>query len=279
MNFYCLTSPNKEASELLKAACEKRGINYTEINPEESNFLRLPKIKKGDLLYRSSANNPTVRSIENALLHPNVVTFHKNPLRPSRAYSHEILPKFGISTPRTIPLNTTNKAILKEYSEALNGFPIIIKSLGGEGGIGVIKVDSLESLFSMADFLNKTGGFFILREFIDVSRSIRAVVLDREVIASVEYISANDDFRTNRKATSVKEIACPEEIKKLAVDSLEAKDLEFGGVDILIFNNKPFVLEVNFPCYFAGPQKITGVNIAEKMLDYLIKKSKINEKQ
>ncbi|MDR0608450.1 MAG: hypothetical protein LBG52_09250 [Candidatus Peribacteria bacterium] len=37
----------------------------------------------------------------------------------------------------------------------------------------------------------------------------------------------------------------------------------------------PYVSEVNSPCDFAGTQKKTGIDIAGKIVDYLLQKSKV----
>ena len=46
-----------------------------------------------------------------------------------------------------------------------------------------------------------------------------------------------------------------------------------AGVDILeTADGKLYLLEANFPCYFAQAQVAVGVDIAVMMLDYLLQK-------
>ncbi|KKQ44614.1 MAG: hypothetical protein US63_C0025G0019, partial [Candidatus Moranbacteria bacterium GW2011_GWC2_37_8] len=47
-----------------------------------------------------------------------------------------------ITMPKTLNLFSRDRDLLQKYVEFLGGFPIIIKSLGGSHGVGVMKIDS-----------------------------------------------------------------------------------------------------------------------------------------
>lgn len=65
------------------------------------------------------------------------------------------------------------------------------------------------------------------------------------------------------------------EVEQLAIKSVEVLGLEFGGVDIIMdAQERPYLMEVNFPCYFPRAQLLTGRDIASMMVEFLMKKSK-----
>jgi RimK family alpha-L-glutamate ligase len=279
MDFYCIVEEtNTSVREFIISACKKKSLNYIEIDPGTSkvDILNYPKPKKGDLLYRVSANNSNAKKIEYELFQEGVKTFYSDPdiiFRPSSGLK---LKKAGISIPKTIPVLTSNRPILEKYAEHLGGFPIIIKAMGGKEGVGIMKVDSLGSLFSIADYLYKSSGSFFLREFIDIRESVRTIVIGGKVVSSMIYkVSNSGDFRTNRRTgyDGMEECSCPTEIEKLSIDAVSAMGLEFGGVDILVDKaGKGYVLEVNFPCNFSDVQIINKIDVASLMLEYLINK-------
>lgn len=276
MTFYCIAKESENISvELLRTACEKRSVDFVVIRPEGFDFTDAPRITAGDCLYRVSANDLSAIAIEKFLFRQGVSTLRITstaylPAIPSSFFS---LPKKDVPIPKTIPTITKDRDLLKRYAAWLGGFPIILKAVGNSLGIGVIRVDSLESLYSLVDYLEKVGGNYILREFISVRESARLAVLGDHVIGSIQYSSKSSDFRSNQDAQFIP-LAYPESVQEIAVRAVQAKGLEFGGVDILIDKHgDPYVLEVNFPFSFPDIQKAAEVDVASAMVDYLIAKA------
>lgn len=276
MKFFCITNlENEKEGQLLKEACAKKSIDFIEINTDRNklDYLNYPRPSTGDCLYKVTSNDVNSKKIEFSLVSEGVATFYKSLNNMARQSSSLKLPKCQIPTPKTIPVLTNNRILLKDYADYLGGFPLIIKALGGKEGVGVMKIDSTQALFSIADFLYKSGGNYILREFIDIRESIRLVVVGDTVVSSIKYKVSNEgDFRSNRRSgfDHIEQVGCGEKIENIAIKSVDCMGLEFGGVDILI-NEKgnPFVLEVNCPCQFSEPQIATEVDIAGQMVDYL----------
>lgn len=281
MDFYCITrDDNRTVRDFLIKACADRGVNYVEINPKHSklDILEYPFPKKGDALYRVAANDINAKKVEYEMAGEGVATFYSsrdNIFRPSTAL--KLKGVYGVSIPETVSVLTNSRRILKKYAEHL-GLPLIIKSMGGSGGVGVVRVDSLQSLFSVADLLYKQGANCVLRKFIDNTETLRLIVLGDEVLASIKYMASNDDdFRSNRRTGLDKALAidCDEATKKMAIKAVQAMGLEFAGVDVIVDKEgNPYVLEANCPCNFGDVQTVTGIDIAGKMIDYLLKKSR-----
>lgn len=280
MKLFIITSPTqKTTNDLIATACEARGIEYELLDPD----LVAPsgiKCDTSDMVYRvTDAFHYGHLELEHHLISRGVVSFYKNNALPFIMNAEEIdsilLPELGIATPKTVNYMPRDRSSLLKCVDYLGGFPIIIKALGGSHGVGVMKIDSTQSLFSVGDYLRKQGGMFVMKEFCNVTSTARIIVLGNEVVDSIEYTANNGDFRSNE---GVKPNVAPEkfskEVEELAIKAAHALGLEFGGVDIMITNKGPKVAEVNFPCFFSRCQMITGVDIAGMMVDYLVAKSK-----
>jgi len=105
---------------------------------------------------------------------------------------------------------------------------------------------------------------------------LQAVSLDPEIIDGVPFLIAvietAADLPLDRIAETVPKLS--KELKTLAIKSVQIAGLEFGGVDILVTAEENyFVVEANYPCHFERVQRITGVDIAGKMVDYLLAKN------
>lgn len=273
MTFFALSiaSAKSERLEPLKMACKKLGIAFQALDPYSFDFSKPSPVKKGDMIYRTNRGK-LLRFFEDYIVQPGVVTFYNNELfhKPDPF----LLQKQGIEVPKTIFCLSNDRKQLAGYVKKLGGFPIVLKALGGTRGMGVVKVDSFPSLFSLVDFLTSQGKLLVLRQYIPVKASARFIVLGDEVIASLEYKAPNNDFRTNAaQKLSVKSKKYPKMFEEMAVRATKAMGWEFGGVDILIHGGKGYVSEVNFPCNFIRAQKATGKDIAFQMVKYLQQKS------
>lgn len=261
----------------LQRACSQLGIEWVMVNIESFDFTDTTDLpQRGDLLYRI-ADGSLARTVEKFLLCDGVVSFYKNT---EQAYFFPddlaLYRRHRLPTPRTIPAIYRERDLLQKASLAVGGFPLVLKILGKSHGVGILKVDSPEALFSMVDILNKEKNEIVMKEFIPHKKHARLIVLGDEVIDSIAYISKGSDFRTNvGKDILVAPEKFSPEIEAIAIKAVSVSGWEFGGVDIIIHEKTgaPFLAEVNFPCFFPRAEDITGVPIAQKMLEYLVKKS------
>ncbi|HEX6503885.1 MAG TPA: hypothetical protein VF011_11585, partial [Terriglobales bacterium] len=73
-------------------------------------------------------------------------------------------------------MTTTDRDTLRRYVERMGGFPVVVKFPGFSRGVGVIRVDSLASLFSLADYTLRNGNHPVLSAYVDQATHWRAVV-------------------------------------------------------------------------------------------------------
>lgn len=183
----------------------------------------------------------------------------------------QILTKAGVDTPKT--LVSRNSADIDDLIDQI-GLPVIIKLATGTHGNGVVLADTKKAAKSalQAFYLyNEDGTNILLQEYIEESAGsdIRAFVVGSRVVASMKRQSLDDDFRSNlHKGGEGTAIKLTDEEKKLAVKAAKAMGLHIAGVDLMRSDRGPLVLEVNASPGF-GIEKITGRNVAEKIIDYV----------
>src|SRR5210317_1058049 len=90
--------------------------------------------------------------------------------------------KFGIPTPRTAFISN-EKNIDDAVKLVGNKFPIIIKTLTGTQGIGVIKIESYESLISTIQALWKHNAELLIQEYMETDFDVRTLVVDNKIVA------------------------------------------------------------------------------------------------
>lgn len=200
--FFAITSKrNPTSTGLLKTACSQRNIEYKELDIDTFPWDNPPLLQQGDMLYRIT-DDERGTIIEKILLQKGIATFYStfeggfseidNVIAATRL--HEI---HGLLLPKTIYVTSATHDQLEKASQTVGGFPLILKVQGGQHGIGVIKIDSLDTLVSVADLLIKQQTFFVLRQFIRANSHARLIVLGDKVVDSIRYIAPQGDFRTN----------------------------------------------------------------------------------
>ncbi|MCF8199301.1 MAG: hypothetical protein K9J42_11080 [Sulfuritalea sp.] len=266
MNFYCVTTPDLEATnEVLARACAERGISFASVYPGNLPSKRRNGLRPGEMLYRASTSLAADRT-EKLLWRPGVATFYDNPF--FECYAQSIwLQRQGVAMPRTSHVIPEERDEVLREVDRLGGFPVVLKIPGGEGGNGILRADSPESLFSLLDWLH---GAAVMMEYIDHVVAYRLVVVGSKIVAADASHPGAGDFRSNAWGGSLGPVAPPPKAARLAIKAAQALRLRFGGADVLACADGRMVLaELNFPCYFATLQHESGIDIAGAMLDHL----------
>lgn len=197
--------------------------------------------------------------------------------------SLQLLARAGIGIPKTVFSRGVTDSI-DDLIEDLGGTPIIIKLARGTHGNGVVLAETKKSTKSVLQsfyVMDDDGTNILLQEFIKESagEDVRAFVVGGKVVASMKRQSLDDDFRSNLhqggEGTAVK---LSDEERKTAVRAAKAMGLSICGVDMMRSSRGPLVLEVNASPGF-GIEKVTGRNVAGKILDYVEQNAKGKRKK
>lgn len=272
-SFYCVNdSVPEETTRLLAEACVAQGISYVEIDAPSFDFDPARQLAPGALLYRPGISLAAMR-VEQFLFAPGVATFHRDPEGVFFDCSGAplIFQRHGLPIPRTIPVATGDRELLGHFVQEVGGLPLVLKILGGSGGVGTMRADSMPALYSLIDHLLNTGNVPLLTSYVPDAVHWRVVVVGDRAIAAYRNVQSEDDFRSHgsEEASDFTADVAPR-LARLAVDAVRCLRLEFGGVDILEHpSGRLYLLEANFPCYFAQSQLIAGIDVAGEMLRHL----------
>lgn len=189
--------------------------------------------------------------------------------------SLQILAKNNIPMPSTGIANSPSSidAIIK----SLGGAPLIIKLVEGTEGEGVVLAETNSAAKSVISAFKQLNTNVIVQEFIKESsgRDIRCFVIGNKVVASMERIANEGEYRANfHLGAEVKEVKITKEEEKMAIKAAKVMGIDVAGVDILRSNRGPLILEINSSPGLEGIEKATGKNIAGMMIEYIESKVK-----
>ncbi len=194
---------------------------------------------------------------------------HSKPWIDRKSFEYMRLSKFDLPI---IETQFISKKELKNISEKLQ-FPIIAKTTDGSQGSGVYLCNSLEEVSKVFD--STQHNFLLLQKYIQNDGDIRVFVIGTDVIGAIKRSSSStEEFKNNISLGGTAEVyTLSDTEKKLALNAAHALQYEIAGVDLIIEENDTVkIMEVNRSPQFAGFMKTTGVNIPEKMIEYLLSK-------
>ena len=159
------------------------------------------------------------------------------------------------------------------------GFPVIIKTLSGSQGSGVILSHDAQSFEDLGNLIQITNpnAEIILQEFISSSkgRDLRVFVIGNRVVGCMERYATDDSFKANfSRGGGVRAFEVTPEIEQLALSVTSELGLEISGVDLLFGEDGYMICEVNSSPGFKGMEQATRKDVAQELIDYI--KSKVN---
>lgn len=181
----------------------------------------------------------------------------------------QLLARAGIGIPTTLFASET--AAFDDLIEQAGGAPLIIKVARGTHGNGVVLAETNKAAKAVMQAFYVENVSFLVQEFVKESAGtdIRAVVVGNKVVSSMMRQSLDDDFRSNlHQGGEGKPVKLTEEERRMAIKTARTMGLPFCGVDMMRSSRGPLVLEVNSSPGF-GIEKVTGRNIAEKVIEYI----------
>mgnify|MGYP006152738419 FL=1 len=150
--------------------------------------------------------------------------------------------------------------------------PFVIKLLEGTQGRGVVLTPTMDAAISAIETMKKIDANILIQEFIKEAEGedIRAIVVGDKVVASMKRKAKPGEFRSNvHLGGSVINYVMTDEEKDSAVRSAKVLGLHVAGVDLIQSNRGPLVLEVNSSPGLEGIERASGIDVAEKIIEYL----------
>ena len=188
------------------------------------------------------------------------------------------LADYGIKQPKTTLINDPEKSALA-FDKLDTKMPVIMKTLRGSKGVGVLFIESEKALDSIVQLIYKQDEDtdLLLQEYIKTDYDVRVLVLGGKVLATMKRPVIEGDFRSN-----VSQGSKPEKIELTELEieeSLKAAKAVNGvwtAVDFIPSKNRekepPFVIEVNSSPGTEGMEEASGQNISKEIIEFFADK-------
>ena len=271
---FLYTRLRAEEKYLLDELEKRDGVEVVRINDGDS-FFDINKLPQPvDVLFERSI------SYSRGLYISRIFEAHGIPVVNSSAVAErcgdkyvtsQILAQNGIPTPRVYMAFDEESAL--SAIEAM-GYPCVLKPVVGSWGRLLAKVDNrhmAESLIEHKSSLGVNHQVFYIQEYINKpGRDIRAFVIGNECICAIYRSSENWITNTARGGVATN---CPvtDEIAELCQRAARAVGGGLLALDLFETDNGLTINEINHTMEFRNSITTTGVNIPEKMVDYVLR--------
>lgn len=156
----------------------------------------------------------------------------------------------------------------------LGGYPVVIKQASGRVGQGVFLVKTEHQARLILHNTLETGKGMLVQRFIppEDRLDIRVLVIGGNVAGAMKLKPKPGDFRSNFHLTRKSwPVGLPAEWEQIALKAADAIGLEIAGVDLIVDGSKKVhIIEINYSPGFTGLEAATGLDIAGRIIDYVV---------
>ena len=185
--------------------------------------------------------------------------------------SHQLLAAQGIGLPVTV--FGDNPDDTDDLLSMLGPPPHVVKLNEGTQGAGVILTEKPSASRSVVETLRGLYANFLVQEFIAEAKGadIRCFVVGDQVVAAMRRQAPKGEFRSNlHRGGTAHAVRASAAEQATAVRAATALGLGVAGVDLIRSRRGPLVLEVNSSPGLEGIESATGVDIACRIIDYVV---------
>jgi RimK family alpha-L-glutamate ligase len=251
-NTYSLSVEGKEIVKefdyfLLRSSKTKYGVEYGYLT--------------GIIKHLAHENGKYVLNYEFSTLHRNFC---------NKIHNYFVMASFGLPVINSkIYLNL--EQLEKDKSNLK--YPLIAKNARGSHGKGIHLINKYEDILEYA----KTNNLHetLIQDFIDTEEDkrwdIRIMIAGKEILGAFKRTVDKEVITTNIAAGGHGEkFILTEELKSIANKIIDIFKVEYAGIDIMFKDGKPLILEINKSPQFEGFETTTKVNVARKLLEYVL---------
>lgn len=183
---------------------------------------------------------------------------------------HQLLAAQGIGLPSTV--FGDNPDDTNDLLSMLGPPPHVIKLTEGTQGAGVMLTEKMSASRGVIEALRGLYANFVVQEFIGEARGadLRCFVVGGNVVAAMRRQAPAGDFRSNlHRGGSAQAVVPTEAQQAIAVRAATVLGLGVAGVDLILAERGPLVLEVNASPGLEGIEEATGVDVAGAIVAYV----------
>lgn len=161
----------------------------------------------------------------------------------NKFYSMKILAESGVKVPDSV--YTLSPDIAVDAARRL-GYPVIMKTVKGVGGQGVMRATGENELKPVMDTMKSFEQEICLQEFKEHSGTDNRIIVIGDYVTAYSRSSGGDDWRSNISAGGErKKSDLTDEMKQAAITAARATGFDICGADIISTDEGPYVLEIN----------------------------------
>lgn len=187
-----------------------------------------------------------------------------------KLHTLQIASQHGLNIPVTSFANSSYET--KDLIKLVSGAPLVVKLLEGTKGVGVVLAETNKAAESVINAFRSLKADILVQQYIKESKGqdIRCFVVGGQVVASMERIAQEGEFRANiHLGATARPIQVTDEECDLAIKAAKIIGLDVAGVDMVRSNSGPKLLEVNSSPGLEGIESATGIDVAGRMIEFL----------
>ncbi len=181
----------------------------------------------------------------------------------------------GVFLQNEIPLVPTKIFYTREQVLDVDWeYPVIVKHERGSQGKSVRKIENRDELKEYLERINeKNVGMMLWQKYLPTRWDLRVIVIDGKAIGAMKRSAKGGEFRSNFSlGGDVNVWQLSDKERDLSERVAKVCNLDYCGVDIMKDEEgSDYILEVNRQCQFKGFEQATGINVARKVVEMMIK--------
>lgn len=184
------------------------------------------------------------------------------------------LSDYGVKQPKSVLVTDPEKS-MEAFEQLEEKFPVILKTLRGSKGVGVLFIESEIALDSIVQLLNKQDedSDILLQQYIKTDFDVRVLVLGGKVQAAMRRDVIEGDFRSNvSQGGKVKNFKLTENEIEESLKAAKAVNGVWTAVDFIPAKDRvkdyPYIIEVNSSPGTEGIEEASGQNISKEIIEH-----------
>lgn len=280
ISFAIVSAANKNSKDLLLAAkkrgCDAKIFEIVDIVFKSQNgslqfFCGRKNLNDFDIvIFRGYNNHIYEAKMLARMLKENGKTIIEETL--ASFYIRGKIQQAAIFSQKNIPHPFTCQALnTSEWKKLLSGikFPIVAKPNLGRKGRDIRKFNKKQEAIK---FFSQNKFDYLAQEHYSVKSDFRIFIVGNEAIGGFERFIIDGEYKSNIPNTPARKIIVDKEMSKIAVEATKACGYEVAGVDLMKYKGKIYIIEINVVPQWEKFKSVTGINPAEHIIEYALKK-------
>ena len=272
LRFGMLFSRIRVEEKLLIEAAQRRGIEFVMVDSREAVF-DLDNQFEYDVLLERDVSHARALYALNLFENSGVQTINRYNVAlvcGDKVATSKALRDAGVPTP-DVKVAFTRESALAAIEEL--GYPVVLKPVTGSWGRLMAKLNDRDAAEAVLEHKDHLGSYyhkiFYVQEFLNKpGRDIRAFVIGDEVVCAI-YRTSDHWITNTARGASVLNCPLTPDLKKISLAAANAVGGGVLAVDLIESDDGLLAHEVNYTIEFRNSIRTTGVNIPERILDYV----------